>query len=154
MTKSFGVRTGSLLPYKSCSIIGIPHCEWWLNDALACWRRGSRSWLECTRSLSLDNDWLWLLVVHCITLSACITGRMKCSMCGKDHLCVTVTQTQRELHEGSGGTEEAFTSRAQQAIIISHCLEIKKECISVKIGNLAFNTPKHRSITIRNEECL
>ena len=45
---------------------------------------------------------------------------MKCSMCGKDHLWVTVTQTQRELHEGSGGTEEAFTSRAQQAMLEYH----------------------------------
>ena len=28
MPKSFGVRTGSLVPHKSCSIIGIPHYAW------------------------------------------------------------------------------------------------------------------------------
>ena len=39
-----------------------------------------------------------LLAVHCTTLSACITEQMKCSMCGKDHLCITATQTQQELH--------------------------------------------------------
>ena len=43
---------------------------------------------------------------------------------------------------------------AQQAVTISHCLEREKECISFRIGNLAFNMPKHHSITIRNDECL
>ena len=43
---------------------------------------------------------------------------------------------------------------AQQAVTISRCLEIEKECILVKTENLTFNMPKHHSITIRNEECL
>ena len=43
---------------------------------------------------------------------------------------------------------------AQQAVIISCCLDYEKECISFRMGNLAFNMPKHRSITIHNDECL
>ena len=88
MPKSIGVQIGRLQSRMSCSIIGICHCEWWLNDALECWRQGSWSWMKCTPSHSLDNGWLWPHAMHCTTLYACITGWMKCFMCGKDQMCI------------------------------------------------------------------